>query len=121
MANMPRKPDSGPFDGETSVTAPRRGEPDAPAIVSRAAVPIDGVPTAPVPIEGVPIDAELPLLIARAVKAMVAQVTEKAGPSPPGPTVVHAIAVRYLEGHDQVTTAELAAHLRVTKQSASEI
>jgi len=36
-------------------------------------------------------------------------------------TVVHGLAARYLVGRDDVTTVELARHLRITKQSASEV
>ena len=67
-------------------------------------------------------DGELPLLMILAVKAMVAEVTAQAPkPAPAGMNVMHGIAARYLEGHTDVTTVELAGHLRVTKQSASEI
>ena len=57
----------------------------------------------------------------RAVKAMVAEVYAGAEPRRPGLTVMHGIAARYLADHREVTTVELASHLRVTKQSASEI
>jgi DNA-binding MarR family transcriptional regulator len=58
----------------------------------------------------------------RALKAMVAEVTaQKAEPSAAGMTTMHGIAARYLDDHHDVTTVELAAHLRLTKQSASEI
>lgn len=67
-------------------------------------------------------DGELPLLMIRAVKAMVAEVTaHKQHPNPGGLTTMHGIALRYVEAHDDVTTVELAGHLGVTKQSASEI
>jgi DNA-binding MarR family transcriptional regulator len=67
---------------------------------------------------------ELPHLMIRALKAMVADVAARRDePEPPahGLTAVHGIAARYIEAHDDVTVVELAAHLRVTKQSASEI
>ncbi len=58
----------------------------------------------------------------RAVKAMIADVeARKDRPTTTGMTAMHSIAMRYLEAHSDVTTMELAAHLRVTKQSASEI
>ncbi|MDQ6697275.1 MAG: MarR family transcriptional regulator [Actinomycetota bacterium] len=67
-------------------------------------------------------DGELPLLMVLAVKAMVAEVEAKRErPKVAGMTTMHGIAARYLDGHAGVTTVELAAHLRVTKQSASEI
>ncbi len=70
----------------------------------------------------IPSDAELPLLMVRAVKAMVAEITLRTGgPNPAGLTTMHGIAARYLAEHDDVTTVQLAAHLHVTKQSASEI
>src|SRR5215218_5939141 len=111
MAGTSQKAGSGPIEGETSVTVP-------PGDAS-GDVPLEDVPLGDVP--SVDVDGELPLLIALAVKAMVAQVSEKAGPTTSGLTIVHGIAVRYLERHVEVTTAELATHLRVTKQSASEI
>jgi len=67
---------------------------------------------------------ELPQLMIRALKAMVADVAARRDdPEPPthGLTAVHGIAARYIEANDDVTVVELAAHLRVTKQSASEI
>lgn len=94
MAMHQRPPDLGTSGTETSVT-PRSG------------------------------DEELPLLMIRAVKAMVADVAarkaEDEAVSASGFTAVHGIAARYIEGHADVTIVELAAHLRVTKQSASEI
>jgi len=69
-------------------------------------------------------DGELPLLMVRAVKAMVADVAARKDDgeaAASGLNAMHGIAARYLEGHDDVTAVELAAHLRVTKQSASEI
>jgi DNA-binding MarR family transcriptional regulator len=58
----------------------------------------------------------------RAIKAMVGRITaENAERHTPGMTTMHGIAARYLADHTDVTTVELAAHLRVTKQSASEI
>ena len=67
-------------------------------------------------------DDELPLLMVRAVKAMVADASARGEvPEATALTVMHGIAARYLERHEDVTTVELAHHLRVTKQSASEI
>ena len=69
-----------------------------------------------------PVDEELPLLMVRALKAMIAEVAaQDAAPHPSGLTAMHGIAVRYIAERVDVTTVELAAHLRVTKQSASEI
>lgn len=67
---------------------------------------------------------ELPHLMIRALKAMVAEVTARKAEDEPtthGLTAVHGIAARYIDTHEDVTVMELAAHLRVTKQSASEI
>jgi DNA-binding MarR family transcriptional regulator len=36
-------------------------------------------------------------------------------------TVVHGLAASYLADHDDVTAGELARHLRITKQSTSEV
>ncbi|HWJ97101.1 MAG TPA: MarR family winged helix-turn-helix transcriptional regulator, partial [Acidimicrobiales bacterium] len=66
----------------------------------------------------------LPHLMIRALKAMIADLAARNDdPQPPahGLTAVHGIAARYIEANDDVTVVELAAHLRVTKQSASEI
>ena len=68
------------------------------------------------------VDEELPLLMVRALKAMVAEVAAQDDtPNTSGLTAMHGIAVRYIAERSDVTTVELAAHLRVTKQSASEI
>src|SRR5438445_1594566 len=68
------------------------------------------------------VDDELPLLMLRAVKAMVAEVRSMADRAPvEGLTAVHGVAVRYLDRHEHVTLVELADHLGMTKQSASEL
>src|SRR4051794_39217731 len=68
---------------------------------------------------------ELPLAMIRAIKAMIADVAERKGPSDASPrtelTAMHGIAARYVDDHDDVTVVELATHLHITKQSASEI
>jgi DNA-binding MarR family transcriptional regulator len=65
---------------------------------------------------------ELPFLMFRAAKAMVADVQAKKGhPDTSGMSVMHGMAMRYVEGRSDVTSVELASYLRVTKQSASEI
>ena len=88
---------------------------------TRAPIPEDVAARAETSVTSVG-DDELPLLMVRAVKAMVADASAR-DEAPPATalTVMHGIAARYLERHDDVTTVELAHHLRVTKQSASEI
>ena len=66
-------------------------------------------------------DEELPLLLVRVAKALVAEATATAENPSSGFTVAHAIAMRYVAGTDGPTTVGLAAHLHITKQSASEI
>jgi DNA-binding MarR family transcriptional regulator len=69
-------------------------------------------------------EEELPLLMIRALKAMIADVSaRKRDDEPPadGLTAIHGIAARYIDAHDDVQLNPLAAHLHVTKQSASEI
>jgi DNA-binding MarR family transcriptional regulator len=69
------------------------------------------------------------VLVVRAAKVLVEQAkreTLRAGvddkeQSVEPLTVVHGLAIRYLDRHVDVTTVELAHHLGVTKQSASEI
>jgi DNA-binding MarR family transcriptional regulator len=62
------------------------------------------------------------MLMLRALKAMIAEVTAAAeAPAPAGATLIHGIASRFIDEHDDVTAVQLAAHLHVTKQSASEI
>jgi len=72
---------------------------------------------------------ELPVLVVRAAKALVEQAKRET--EPPGAsdgdeaveplTVVHGLAIRYLDQRADVTAVELAHHLGVKKQSASEI
>ncbi len=65
---------------------------------------------------------DLVVLIVRTAKALVERV--RAEPGHEGHehfTMVHGLAARYLADHDDVTTVELARHLRITKQSASEV
>ncbi len=64
-------------------------------------------------------DEELVILLVRTAKALVDRL--RAGAPDTRLTVVHGLAARYLVDHDDVTTVELARHLGVTKQSASEV
>ena len=70
-------------------------------------------------------DEELPILLMRVGKLMLERMrVEHADDKAPGAgvlTVTHGFVTRYLEHHTDVTTVELAQHLRITKQSASEI
>ncbi len=79
-----------------------------------------GPPSADVPAD-MPGD-ELVVLVIRAAKAIVdgLRAARPAGSSSPM-TVVHGLAARYLRGRDDVTTVDLARHLGITKQSASEV
>jgi DNA-binding MarR family transcriptional regulator len=68
------------------------------------------------------VDADLPLLMIRAAKAMVAEMDADAGgPNAAGFTAMHAIAARYIAASSEVTSVQIAEHLHITKQSASEI
>jgi DNA-binding MarR family transcriptional regulator len=68
------------------------------------------------------VDDDLPLLMVRTVKAMIAEMEAAAGgPNQAGLTVIHGIALRYIATHRECTSAQLASHLHITKQSASEI
>jgi DNA-binding MarR family transcriptional regulator len=65
---------------------------------------------------------ELVILVVRAAKAMVERLRAERPDDGASPmTVVHGLAARYLVGRDDVTAVELARHLRITKQSASEV
>jgi DNA-binding MarR family transcriptional regulator len=66
-----------------------------------------------------PSDEELVILVFRTAKALVDRL--RGGKPSSGLTVVHGLAARYLVDHDNVTTVELARHLGITKQSASEV
>lgn len=92
-----------------------------PASASEAPAPSPGETSVTPPASD---RGELPHLMIRALKAMIADLAARRDdPEPPthGLTAVHGIAARYIEAHHDVTVVELAAHLRVTKQSASEI
>ena len=74
---------------------------------------------------GAQTNEELVVLILRTAKALVERL-RAAHPEHPehpgGPmTVVHGLAARYLLGRDDVTAAELARYLGITKQSTSEV
>ncbi len=65
---------------------------------------------------------ELVILVVRAAKAIVDRLRAERPDGASSPmTVVHGLAARYLVGRDDVTTVELARHLKITKQSASEV
>jgi DNA-binding MarR family transcriptional regulator len=67
-------------------------------------------------------DDELPILLVRTAKAMVDRLrAERPDGGSSSMTVVHGLAARYLVDRDDVTTVELARHLGITKQSASEV
>jgi len=66
-------------------------------------------------------DDELPLLMLRTLKAMVERLHEDEEAAASKFTPVHGLVTRYLDRHDDVTIIELADHLHVTKQSASEL
>ena len=66
-------------------------------------------------------DDELPLLMLRTLKAMMERLNEDEEAATSKFTPVHGLVTRYLDGHDDVTILELADHLHVTKQSASEL
>lgn len=57
----------------------------------------------------------------RTAKALVDELRARKGSAAPALSVVHGLAATYLVERDDVTTADLARHLRMTKQSASEI
>jgi DNA-binding MarR family transcriptional regulator len=64
-------------------------------------------------------DEELVILVIRTAKALVDRL--RADQPETSMTAVHGLAARYLLGRDDVTTVELARHLGITKQSASEV
>jgi DNA-binding MarR family transcriptional regulator len=63
------------------------------------------------------------VLIVRAAKALVerARADHAHDHGQSTLTVVHGLAASYLADHDDVTAGELARHLRITKQSTSEV
>ena len=66
---------------------------------------------------------ELPVLLLRAAKAMLAEVREAAGDEKKDSsmTPVHGFAARFIASQEEPTAADLAHHLGVTRQSASEV
>src|SRR3954453_12771300 len=67
-------------------------------------------------------DDELVILLIRTAKAVVDRLRDERGPDAGTEmTPMHGLAVHYLRGRDAVTTSDLARHLRITKQSASEV
>lgn len=62
------------------------------------------------------------VLVLRTAKALVDRLRAPHEPDRASAlTVVHGLAAHYLRGRDDVTAAELARHLKITKQSASEV
>ena len=71
---------------------------------------------------GDPLNDDLVFLVVRAAKAIVDRLRSEHPDRPASPmTVVHGLAAHHLLGRDDVTTVDLARHLRITKQSASEV
>lgn len=65
---------------------------------------------------------DLLILLVRTAKAIVDRLRAETPHAESHPlTVVHGLAARYMAGRDDVTTVELARHLNITKQSASEV
>jgi DNA-binding MarR family transcriptional regulator len=63
-------------------------------------------------------DEQLPNLLLRTARLLVDRA--RAG-DPTGLAVIHVVAAHYVAEHAEVTTSALARHLKVTKQSASEL
>ncbi len=92
-------------------------EPDYTRLV---APPRNVAPVAPP--SAIESDDELVVLLIRATKAVIDRLrAERPQKASTEMTVVHGLAARYLLGRDDVTTVELARHLGITKQSASEV
>lgn len=69
-----------------------------------------------------PTNDELVILVVRTAKAMVDRLRNEHPDGHSSPmSVVHGLATRYLAGHDDVTTVDLAHYLGITKQSTSEV
>jgi DNA-binding MarR family transcriptional regulator len=66
-------------------------------------------------------DEELLVLVIRAAKALVDRIRAERPDHDSDMTVVHGLAARYLLDRDDVTAAELARYLGITKQSTSEV
>jgi DNA-binding MarR family transcriptional regulator len=68
---------------------------------------------------------ELVVLVLRTAKALVERMraghNHEAHAASSSMTAMHGLAARYLLDREDVTAAELARHLRITKQSASEV
>ena len=67
------------------------------------------------------LDDDVLLLLVRTGKAVIDRLRAEAGAAGSTLTVVHGLAASHLVGRDDVTTVELARHLGITKQSASEV
>ncbi len=65
---------------------------------------------------------ELVVLLIRTAKALVERLRAQHPADSDSPmAVVHGLAAHYLVGRENVTNGDLARHLRITKQSASEV
>ena len=65
---------------------------------------------------------DLVILLFRAARALVEDLrSRRATSATSGLTPIHGLAAHYLAGRDDVTTSDLARHLRITKQSAAEV
>jgi len=65
---------------------------------------------------------EVPMLVIRMAKSLVERMVVKAPDgSSTGFTMMHALAARFVDAQGGATTVEIAAHLGITKQSASEL
>jgi DNA-binding MarR family transcriptional regulator len=65
---------------------------------------------------------DLVILLVRAAKTLVEDLRARRGPSEgPDLTVAHGLALHYVAEHEDVTTADLARYLKITKQSAAEV
>lgn len=65
-------------------------------------------------------DEELVILVIRTAKAFIDRLRSEHPTAATQMTAVHGLAMRYLAGRDDVTAGDLARHLKMTKQSASE-
>jgi DNA-binding MarR family transcriptional regulator len=71
--------------------------------------------------EGGPPADELVILVIRTAKTLVDRLRAERPDDSSPMTAVHGLAARYLVGRADVTAAELARYLRITKQSTSEV
>jgi len=64
---------------------------------------------------------EVPMLLLRTAKAMVERMTKPQVDGQPHLTAVHGLAARFIDDRGGATTVDVAHHLNITKQSASEV